>query len=69
MLGISGIRLSVVPGDSATRKVKVWMTLCSVILFLTDTDLCDFMHRLLLVEWHDLYRLRRVALLLGTTER
>lgn len=45
------------------------MTLCSVILFLTNTDLCDFLHRLLLVEGHDLYRLRRVALPLGTTER
>lgn len=49
MLGISGNGLSVVSEDSAIREVKLWMTLCSLVLFLAGTDLCDFLHRLLLL--------------------
>lgn len=49
MAGISGNGLSVVSEDSATREVNLWMTLCSLVLFLAGTDLCGFLHRLLLL--------------------
>lgn len=56
-------------GDLATYGCTVRMNSCSLALLLAGIDQRVFLRRPLLVEEHDLYRVRRMALPLGTCGR